>query len=129
MKNRPAGAELLSIARETLVAELLPLVAGDRRYAMLMVANAMAVAARELELGDDCDTAELARLDALYGRPKRELHGEALRDAIGAAERELARDIRSGVFDADRARRDALLRHLRESVNARLRISNPKSLR
>jgi len=129
MMNLPEGAALLSVARDTLLAELLPLVQGDRRYALLMVANAMAIAARELEEGERSATSELDRLDALYGRAARELHGTGLRDALKEAERELARDIRHGVFDSDAARRDSLLRQLRESVAARLRISSPKSLK
>jgi hypothetical protein len=129
MMNLPEGAQLLSIARQTLLAELLPLVEGDRRYTLLMVANAMAIAARELEDGGRSATSELNRLDALYARPARELHGTALREAVDEAERELARDIRSGVFDSDPSRRDTLLRHLRESVVARLKISSPKSLK
>jgi hypothetical protein len=128
MNNLPGGAQLLAIARETLLAELLPRMEGDRRYVLLMIANAMAIAARELEAGEAGATAELTRLDTLYGRPPRELHGDALHEAIRAAERELARDIRSGAFDSG-TRRDTLFQHLRESVAARLRISNPRSLR
>ena len=128
MNNLPEGADLLSIARETLLAELLPLVSGDTRYTLLMVANAMVIAAREREAGEGPAQAELSRIDALYGRGTRELHGHALRVAVGEAERELAQDIRGGAFD-DAPRREALLEHLRASVAARLRLSSPKSLK
>ena len=46
MNNLPGGSELLKIARETLVKEILPGAVGDARYTILMIANAMAIAAR-----------------------------------------------------------------------------------
>jgi hypothetical protein len=60
--------------------------------------------------------------------PARALTGAALHDALREHDRRLARDIRAGAFDEDGDRRRALIGHLRESVEARLRISNPKSL-
>lgn len=129
MKNLPAGSDLLAIARETLLTELMPLAKSERaKYHLLMVANAMGIAARELEVGDAAEVAALARLDRLYGQPSRELHGNALSEALAEYERVLTHDIRAGRFDTEDDRRRALLDHLEESVRARLRISNPKSL-
>src|SRR5690606_21329135 len=48
MNNRPYGNELLDVARRTLLDELLPLLPGEKAYEALMVANAMAIASREL---------------------------------------------------------------------------------
>ena len=129
MKNLPGGSDLLSIARDTLMNELLPLVADDAKYTLLMVANAMAIAGRELAAGEAPAVDALARLDKLYSTPQRELHGAALLDAIAQQERRLAQDIREGHFDADDAKRRALLEHFQKDVAVRLRISNPKSLR
>ena len=128
MTNLPPGAELLRIARETLIAELRPIVGESGRYTLAMIANAMAIAAREMEEGDAPLRAALTRLDALYGKPDRELAGEALRNAVAENERRLARDIRCGRFEARDDKQRAILQHLRESVAARLRVSNPKSL-
>jgi hypothetical protein len=128
VRNLPGGSDLLSIARDTLMNELLPLVADDAKYSLLMVANAMAIAGRELAAGDTAGVDALGRLDRLYGTPERELHGPALLDAIARHERRLAQDIRNGHFDADDARQHALLEHLQKDVAVRLRISNPKSL-
>ena len=128
MRNLPGGSDLLSIARDTLMNELLPLVADDAKYSLLMVANAMAIAGRDLAAGDTAAVDALGRLDRLYGTPERELHGPALLDAIARHERRLAQDIRNGHFDADDARQRALLEHLQKDVAVRLRISNPKSL-
>lgn len=128
MKNLPGESDLLSIARDTLMNELLPLVADDAKYTLLMVANAMAIASRELAAGETAAVDALARLDKLYGTPERELHGAALLDAVAQHEHQLVQDIRKGHFDADDARQRALLEHLQEDVAVRLRISNPKSL-
>ena len=126
MNNLPGGADLLSIARDTLLSELLPLANGDARYALLMVANAMAIAAREAEAGDAAARSALARLEKLYGETP---SGDALESRLSEYERRLAQDIRAGVFDAHDDRQRALLTHLRESVVERLRISNPKSVK
>ena len=126
MNNLPGGADLLSIARGTLLSELLPLANGDARYALLMVANAMAIAAREAEAGDAVARSALARLEKLYGETP---SGDALESRLSEYERRLAQDIRAGVFDAHDEKQRALLEHLRESVVERLRISNPKSLK
>lgn len=128
MNNLPEAPALLRIARETLLAQLRPLVPEHARYALAMVANAMAIAAREAEAGEAPALAALARLDALYGRPARALAGAALQQALAEGERVLADDIRAGRFDAGDSRHAALMAHLRASVAARLRISNPKSL-
>lgn len=128
MNNLPGATDLLRIARETLLSELRPLVPAHARYALAMVANAMAISARETEAGDAPAVAALARLDALYERPARNPAGDALRQALAGADRELIADIRSGRFDEGRSQHDALIEHLRASVKARLTISNPKSL-
>ena len=125
MNNLPGRADLLSIARETLLSELLPLTSGDARYVLLMVANAMAIAAREAEAGDAPAQSALARLEKLYGEsPSR----EPLESQLSEYEHRLAQDIRAGIFDAHDERQHALLTHLRQSVLERLRISNPKSV-
>lgn len=128
MKNRPDAADLLAVARETLLKELRPRLDEGDRYTAAMIANAMAIAARELQAGEAEMLAALERLDALYGaRPQRARETPAA--ALDARERELARDIRSGAFDADGERRRAVLEHLRLSVRARLAVSNPRALR
>ncbi|HUP94592.1 MAG TPA: DUF6285 domain-containing protein [Burkholderiales bacterium] len=126
MNNLPSGADLLSIARDTLLSELLPLASGEARYALLMVANAMAIAAREAEAGDAPVKSAVARLEKLYGET---LSGDALESRLSEYERRLTQDIRAGVFDTHDDRQRALLAHLRESVLDRLRISNPKSFK
>jgi hypothetical protein len=128
MKNLPGGTDLLSVARETLLSELRPLLDERGRYTLAMVANAMAIAAREADAGEGPALAALARLDELHKHPTRELRGEALAEALSVHERRLAADIRAGRYDAANDVQRALLEHLREAVHAKLRVSNPKNL-
>ena len=126
MNNLPGGVDLLSIARETLLSELEPLTSGEARYVLLMVANAMAIAAREAQAGDAPAKSAVARLEKLYAETP---SGAALESQLAEYERRLAQDIRAGVFDAHDEKQRTLLEHLRGSVVERLRISNPKSLK
>ena len=56
--EHPDAADLLEIARTTLAAEVIPHLAGDARFKALMVANAMAIAARAARLGDIADLSD-----------------------------------------------------------------------
>ncbi len=49
--TQPNAHQLLEIARATLLEQLLPALPGELRYPALMIANAMAIAARESRLG------------------------------------------------------------------------------
>jgi hypothetical protein len=113
----PDAAELLRLARETLLAELLAALPEDKRYAARLVANAMAIAAREIEGGTAAQQAALEALCRLYGVPREGAHLDEL-------SRRLARDIRAGAFDGDERVPALLLADIR----ARLAISNPKAL-
>jgi hypothetical protein len=122
MAERPAAAELLALARETLLRELADAVPAEKRYSLLMVANAMAVAAREIEGGDRRDRDALAELHRFYGGPDEA--GGTVEARRAALERRLAQDIRRGAFDGD----DSLRKLLLDQVRARLAVSNPKAL-
>jgi hypothetical protein len=98
MDDRPDGAELLAVARATLLEDLLPELPPAWRYQALMIANAMAMARRELEARSP------------------------------AAEREvlehLASELRAGTWDGDQETHRALL----ESCVGRVRVSQPRAL-
>ena len=113
------GAELLIQARVTLLDELLGALPEDKRYPALMVANAMAIAARELAAPAD-GRAERQALAALLG-PAREADQDATVAALAAR---LADEIRAGRFDGDPRVHD----HLKGEVETRLALSNPKRL-
>ncbi|MGH7067246.1 MAG: DUF6285 domain-containing protein [Acetobacteraceae bacterium] len=122
MRDGPGGAVLLGIARAKLLGELLPSLPPEHLYTARMIANAMAIAAREL--GSDP-----AAIDQEAGRRMAELYRLAGlaspppgREAE-EMERRLAADIRAGRFDAAGP---ALRTLLEWQVEQRLRLANPK---
>lgn len=50
MRDEPSGAALLSVAQKALVGEIAPTLDSNLRYTALMVANAMRIVAREIDL-------------------------------------------------------------------------------
>lgn len=119
MNIRPDATELLAIARQTLLDELLPQLPGSLRYQALMVANAMAIAGRECREGEATDAAEAQLLAALPHA------GGASLDETRQA---LCKSIRQGRFDEPGSDQEQLLATLSAITRARLSISNPKGL-
>lgn len=116
--TRPDARELLDIARQTLLHELLPALPGELRYQTLMVANAMAIAAREYQAGHQSNVEEGDRLRELLDDHQLSLE---------SSRRQLATAIREGHYDAPK-RRAGLVEVLRQTTLAQLAISNPKAL-
>ncbi len=127
MSEHPTGAELLKVAREVLARDLIPELPDGRRYLALMVANAMAIAARELELGDGVARAELTSLRMLFQEPGPDVW-EDVEDRLEALNRRLCAEIRAGRFSGG-GEEMRLRDHLRRSAEARAAISNPKALK
>jgi hypothetical protein len=123
MRHNPDAAGLLHIARETLLNDLLELLPEERRYAMRMAANALAIAAREAETADVDLVEELRLLSELYGEDEVQAAGANLHERIAKMNKRFARDIRDGIFDGACAQGVQAL--LMDQVRARLRISNP----
>lgn len=115
MRDKPSVQNLLLTARKALLEDLLPDLPWEKRYTALMVASAMAVAAREADAGEVPEMAEQEALEAIYrsGEPLEELN------------RRFATDLRHGHFD-DAPK--AVLDILRRSVIARLKECNPRYL-
>jgi hypothetical protein len=127
MNNHPDAAELLAIARATLLDKLLPRLPEELRYDALMIANAMAIASREHAAGDEPAQAELARLREIFGEREKPLAGAALQAALAGYNRRLATEIRAGRFDGKA--RAALLEHLEKTAADELAVANPKALK
>jgi uncharacterized protein DUF6285 len=121
----PDAEDLIATARDALLADVLPALSAQHRYTALMIANAMAIAAREQHLGPEATRSEAARLQALLVErnvempPSGDLH--ALRRAVAVA-------IRGGRFDA-KTSGQALTDALVATSQAWVAISNPKALR
>jgi hypothetical protein len=126
MNNRPDATELIAIARSTLLDKLLPQLPAELRYDALMIANAMAIAAREQAAGDAPAQAELARLQNLLAGRNTPVSGDALTAALADYNRRLAAEIRAGRFDGEE--RASLLDHLQKTAADELAISNPRAL-
>jgi hypothetical protein len=109
MTDNPDGAALLEEARRTLLEVLLPLLPPERRYDGLMVANAMAIAAREAAQGDAALREVVQQLSALFPAALQRGSRAHLREL----EARLAGEIRAGLCDAPGVRRDAVSDYLR----------------
>ena len=126
MNDRPDAAELLDIARRTLLGDILPHLPQALRYGTLMIANAMAIAGREHAAAGADAEAEIESLARLFAERPAQLPGTALHAALADYNRRLAAAIRAGRFDG--SERPALLVHLRRTAAARLAVTNPKAL-
>jgi len=135
MHERPKVDDLLECARSVLAEDILPKLGGEERYAVLMVMNAMGIAARHASGRDEALATSVEELKLLSQRVPGalELTGVASRpeaseeELLEAAHHELCRAIEDGVFDEERAR-SALQSYLEHDVRARLALANPKAL-
>jgi hypothetical protein len=126
MTNHPHAQELLAIARDTFTAKILPALPEKLRYTGLMIANAMAIAQREIQAGEAPAGAEFERLRKLFHERSEHLAGDALDAALAGYNRRLSNEIRAGRFDGEEG--PALLDHLRQTTAEKLAVSNPKAL-
>ena len=126
MHDRPHAAELLKAAHAAITDDILPALQEPLRYTGLMIANALAIAGREIAAGDAPARAEYLRLCALLSEEPRPLTGDALREAVGELNRRLGCNIRAGLLDGEARAR--LLDHLRQTTFEKLAVSNPKAL-
>ena len=126
MKDISDAVDLIATARETLLNELLPSLPKDRRYAGLMIANAMAIALREQHSAADAARDEAARIRDLLADFGAE-GAPHLPDQFPALRRALCVAIRGGDFDAA-SRESALMEHLALTAADWVAISNPKAL-
>ena len=129
MRERPTGEELLIIARKVLREELLPLLPEERRYDALMVANAMAIAARQIAFGDAPERQERQELADLLGETVQENDATAVSDALGDLYRRLGARIRNGEVDPGMPGHDAVHAFLLDVTIQRLRESAPSHLK
>ncbi|TDN61928.1 DUF6285 domain-containing protein [Paraburkholderia sp. BL10I2N1] len=129
MRDQPTGDQLLETARELLREQVLPILPANQCHAALMIANAMAIAMRELKSGYAHEREEFSSLVELLQMPEevQSLSGLSLTGALGDGNRSLCQMIRSGGADSGIAR-DAVGKHLLLVTRNRVSISNPKYL-
>ncbi len=120
MRHEPTAANLLETARTVLREKILPQLPASARYEALMVANAMAIAARQIEAEDRPVREAQDRLAALY---------DDRSAPLPVLEARLVEDLRAGRFDAPSTLREAVFDHLWQTACARASESNPKACR
>lgn len=124
----PEPAALVALARDLLRGDLFEAVPETRRYEARLIANALSIAARDLDAGSAPLEDEAARLKELFGETARPAHAaspaERADQTVERLRWRLAAEIRGGLRDGDPATHAAL----GESLEARLRLVNPKAL-
>ncbi len=112
----PDGSSLLRTARSLLLREILPILPPERHYDARMIANAMDIAARELEIGEPILAAQGQAIAAFYRSLGLEPPAPALSGLIA--------DIQRGSFSE--AQQPALCALIDTLLNLKLALSNPK---
>jgi len=128
MRDRPTASELLAIARRVVRESLLDALPEDKRYHGLMVANALAIAARQLDYGLAPEREELHALAALLDEDTEADTPEGVQARLLIFYRRLVADIRAGRLDPGMPKAQAVRAHLCRVTLQRVRESNPKAL-
>ena len=116
-QDSPTAKALLETAISLLRNQVLPNTPAAQKLNLLMIANAMAIAAREFKGSSELEGAAMSDLKKLY--PEEMCGSFAELNGI------LSSDIRSGKFDDSYAVYSTLV----ENTRRRLEISNPRHLR
>jgi hypothetical protein len=109
LREPPDAADLLATARDMLLNDLLPALPPDKAFAARMVANAMAIAAREAAQDSVWQANALARM--------------------GGDARAFAAAIRAGAHDPGTPRHAEVAALLDDLTRARCAVSAPRALR
>jgi aminoglycoside phosphotransferase (APT) family kinase protein len=116
LRDLPSGSELLALARELLLGELLPLLPPEREREVRLVATAMTIAEREAGARDGRMHDIAALLAAFYGPS----------DVFSLGR--FAGDLRTGAFEACETRGQAARALLWRMTMLKLREGNPAFL-
>ncbi len=128
MQDRPTSVELLEAAADFVDREIVPAIEGARQFQARVVANVMRIVAREIQMEDPAVRSEVKALARLLGRDAPHLHSlDDLRNASRALGEELSARIRAGEDD-NPVRRAEVLAVVRQSVEDKLAIANPRYL-
>jgi hypothetical protein len=128
MVEAPAGADLLEASRTILRETLLPALPPEHRHTVLMIANAMSIAERELRAGCAVRHDELASLRAILMFGGVHENTGSLDEQVHVLNRELSGRIRAGAFESNEEKRTRLFNHLVAVGRQRVQQSNPKYL-
>ena len=128
MQDRPTSIELLEAAADFVDRELVPTIEGARQFQARVVANVMRIVAREIKMEDPLVRSEVKALARLLQHDAPHLHSlDDLRKASTSMGEELSTRIRAGDADSGSWRAE-VLNVVRQSVEDKLRIANPRYL-
>lgn len=116
MLERPDGPDLLRTARDVLLQDLLPHLPEAQKFQARMIANAMAIAAREQEARPEAASAQLRSVMSMPD------------GAPGALLSRLAAEIRAGRHDPGTPNHGVVAAALVALVRLRCSVSAPKAL-
>ncbi|MBL6933011.1 MAG: hypothetical protein ISR45_08690 [Rhodospirillales bacterium] len=125
MRDKPDGAELLGLARRILREQLLEHIPPQKKYQALMVANSMAIAARQIEFGDGVEREELSMVANLLGENPEPENSAAVQSALQDCYRKLALQIRKGKIAPGSSSFDDVYELLLDQAKQKVRESNP----
>lgn len=129
MRFQPDGAALLDIACTVLREEILAVVPEQNRLSVLMIANAMRIAGRQLKSGDGPAYVEMETLRDLLSQPVVErVMPTALEEQLNSLNKELSAIIRRGDADPGTIMGSQVYSCLRQSARQAVIESNPKYL-
>ena len=115
-RDSPTAKDLLETAISLLRNQVLPNTPASQKLNLLLISNAMAIAARELNGSIELEVTTISDLKRLYP--------DEMREDLAELKSILSSDIRSGKFDDS----DAVYSVLVENTRRRLEISNPRHL-
>jgi hypothetical protein len=114
-REAPEGPSLLATARDALLQEILPKLSGTDAFTARMIANAMAIAAREAVQNGSWMEETRTTMQHLTGTTE-------------APDRAFAAAIRAGAFDPGSAHHAEVAALLRDAARMRCAISAPRVL-
>ncbi len=124
MQDRPTVDELLRAVEILLDEQLVPTLDGSRKYNARVAANVIRTVRRELQNEERQLDTEWRGLDVLLGPAERPATLHATRQQLIERNRELADRIREGDADAGHFR-ELTIAHVRDTVHAKLEVSDP----
>ncbi len=124
MHDRPTVDELLRGVELLLDEQLIPALEGAPKYNARVATNVIRIVRRELQHEERQLDVEWRGLDHVLGAATRPATTSALREALRARSEELSERIREGDADSG-AFRDLVLAQVRDTVHAKLEVSNP----
>jgi len=128
MHDRPTADELLRAVELLLDEQLVPTLEGSRKYNARVAANVIRIVRRELQHEERQLDSEWRGLDHILGPAHRPSTLSATKQQLVDRNRELADRIREGDADAGHFR-DLVFAHVRDTVHAKLEVSDPGWLR